>query len=86
MVLSAGEKTAQTRPMLVAKGRWNDQFRELPAQNIRPAMTEHFLRRGIPFKHLAFVVDCNDCVQGGLQNRSFTRLPFDHRRFRLFAL
>src|SRR2546422_4787342 len=52
--------TTLFRSVPVAQRRRNDQVGQVMAQNLRAAVTEHFLRGGIPFGHLAYVVNRDD--------------------------
>src|SRR2546422_10378523 len=77
--------TTLFRSVPVAQRRRNDQVGQVMAQNFRAAVTEHFLRGGIPFGHLAFVVNRDDGVEGGLEDCSHAVLFVDQGRVRLLS-
>ncbi len=57
--------------MSFAEGKRYDQLAHFPAKNVGARITKDFLRRGVELKHPPFVVDCDDGIQRGIQDRGF---------------
>jgi len=62
-----------------AGGGWKKHVRRLRAEHLLPRMTECLLGRLVELRNDSFVIDRDDRVERGLEDRAFSSLRLGHR-------
>ena len=81
-----GEVMSDALAILFTQRGRNDQISHLPAQHVSAAVTERVFRRAVPLKNPPFVVNRNDGIERGIQDRVFPRLIFALHLLNLLTL